>query len=85
MLEGKAPLFEHGSGAARALVGMGAGSSNLHLAITLHRGSFVLADFDVVATSGGRGGLISMSSFIHAHMTDASEKIAEYLENKIKK
>lgn len=83
VLEGSVPLFEHGSGAARALVGMGAGSSNLHLAVKLHRGNTTLADFDVVATSGGRGGLISTGSFIDAHISDASEKIVEYLEKSI--
>ncbi len=80
VLETTAFLFEHGSGAARALVGMGAGSSNLHVLVKLHHGADTLADFDVIATSGGRGGLISMSTFIHAHLTDASEKTVEYLD-----
>jgi len=90
-LANKAPVletvvtgFDHGSGAARALIGMGAGSSNMEIRVRLTRGQKTLSDFDVVATSGGRGGLISMSSFLEAHITDGTEKIADYLHTHIR-
>jgi hypothetical protein len=84
LLEGTVTLFDHGSGAARYLVGMGAGSSNLHIDVKLTRDTETLADFTVVATSGGRGGIDAMGSFLEAHITDASEKITDYIMNKDK-
>ncbi len=84
LLEGKVTRFEHGSGAARMLVGMGAGSSNMYIPVKVFnaKSKKSVAEFEVVATSGGRGGLISMGSFLDAHMADASEKIAQYLGEK---
>lgn len=82
VLDGVVTLFEHGSGAARAWVGMGAGSSNMHVDVKLHRGAETLADLEVIATSGGRGGLTAMASFLHAHMQDAAAKTVKYLEQR---
>lgn len=79
LVDGTVTLFEHGSGAARMFVGMGAGSSNLHMNMKVSKGRETLADFTVIATSGGRGGLSSLSSFLQAHITDGAEKTAEYI------
>ncbi len=83
-IKGKVTRFDHGSGAARALVGMGAGASNLYTDFVVMdmTNKEVIGKFEVIATSGGRGGLSAMSSFIDAHLTDGSEKAAEYLTGK---
>ncbi len=80
-LKGNVSRFDHGSGAARALVGMGAGSSNMYTDFKVYDMSTkkVLAEFEVIATSGGRGGLSAMSSFMEAHLIDGSEQTAEYI------
>ena len=85
VLFGKITRFEHGSGAARALVGMGAGSSNLFTDLVLEDRSKkqVLARFEVIGTSGGRGGLGATGGFLKAHLEDGSEQTAKYIdENK---
>jgi len=84
VIEGTVVRFEHGSGAARALVGMGAGSSNMVTRVKAHKDNETVSEFEVIATSGGRGGLNSMSSFLEAHLIDASEKIAEYVAERAK-
>ena len=76
--------FDHGSAAARAMVGMGAGSSNLFtdFQIVNLANSEELAKLEVIATSGGRGGLMSMGSFLEAHLIDGSEKLSDYIAGK---
>lgn len=83
ILEGVVTKFDHGSAAGRAFIGMGAGSSNMVIAFKLmSEKNAPLADFDVVATSGGRGGVFSMGSFMEAHLSDGAEQTAEYLSKK---
>lgn len=84
VLHGTVTKFEHGSAAARGFVGMGAGSSNLFVPMKLSKGRETIAEFEVVATSGGRGGVFSMSSFMDAHISDAGEKTAEYIAKRVK-
>lgn len=83
-LTGNISLFEHGSAASRMFVGMGAGSSNLHMNVKLQKEGKTISDFDVIATSGGRGGLSAVSSFLKAHIEDGAEKTAEYLDKNAK-
>ena len=84
VLNGKVTKFEHGSGAARFWVGMGAGSSNLYTTFTLtdldHHED--LAIFEVIGTSGGSGGWTAMGSFMNAHLIDGGKKVAQYLSGK---
>jgi Domain of unknown function (DUF4410) len=81
VLSGHVTRFEHGSAAARILVGMGAGSSNLYTDFELANVATkqVLSKFEVIATSGGNGGLQSAGGYIDAHLNDGAEKTAEYI------
>ncbi len=80
-LSGKVTRFEHGSGAARFWVGMGSGSSNLFTDFTLEDAAAakVLSKFEVIGTSGGRGGWTALSSFLEAHLDDGALKVSQYL------
>jgi len=87
VITGHVTRFEHGSGAARMWVGMGAGSSNLFTDFKIEdrsKGS-TLSKFEVIATSGGRGGLAATGSFMDAHLEDGSKKVAEYVSGQVKK
>jgi hypothetical protein len=82
VIEGKVTRFDHGSGAARWLVGTGAGSSDMFIRVRIYSGSRenVLADFDVTATSADTGGFESMGrSFLDEHIADGAEKIRQYI------
>jgi hypothetical protein len=87
VLTGKVSRFEHGSGAARMFVGMGAGSSNMFTDFVLEdrTAKKTLTKFEVIATSGGRGGVFSTGSFMEAHLTDGSKKAASYINGEEKK
>jgi hypothetical protein len=78
VLSGAVTKFEHGSGAARMLVGMGAGSSNMFGEFKLEdrAQAKVLTKFEVIATSGGNS---NSGSFMEAHLTDGAKKVAEYI------
>ncbi len=39
----------------------------------------ILSKFEIIATSGGNGGLQSAGGYIKAHLIDGSEKTAEYI------
>ena len=79
ILEGSVGKVDHGSAAARAFVGMGSGSSNMVIDIKITKAKVAIADFQIVASSGGRGGWTSMGSFIKAHIVDAASRTADYL------
>ena len=81
ILKGNVKFFDHGSAAARAMVGMGAGSSNMFTDFELIRrdDNTTLTKFEIIATSGGRGGFSAMGSFMDAHLLDGAEKAAEYI------
>ncbi len=87
VLSGKVTRFEHGSGAARFWVGMGAGSSNMFTDFVLEDRSAkkTLSKFEVIATSGGRGGAFAAGSFMEAHLEDGSNKAASYISGEEKK
>lgn len=82
-IKGFVTKFDHGSATKRALLGFGAGSSDFFVTVKIFKQRRLISEFEVIATSGGRAGLISLGSFIKAHLEDASEKIAEYIEKKI--
>lgn len=82
ILSGHVTKFEHGSAAARILVGFGAGSSNLFTTFELKDTAkkAVLAKFEIIATSGGNGGFQAAGGYLKAHLEDGAEKTAEYLQ-----
>jgi hypothetical protein len=81
VISGRVTRFEHGSGAARALVGWGAGSSNLYTNFKIEDRSQakLLSKFEVIATSGGQGGLANTGSFMEKHLADGAEKVVDYI------
>ncbi len=81
VLSGKVTKIEHGSAAARIMVGMGAGSANMFTNFKLEdrTAGKMLSKFQVIATSGGRGGFMAAGSFMEAHLEDGSTKTAQYL------
>ncbi|MBA2403946.1 MAG: DUF4410 domain-containing protein [Bdellovibrionales bacterium] len=87
VISGKVSRFDHGSGAARFWVGMGAGSSDMFtdLLIEDRTKKVTLSKFEVIATSGGRGGLGATGSFMDEHLLDGSEKAAAYISGEEKK
>lgn len=84
IVDGSVTAFEHGSAAGRMFVGMGAGSSNMFVDLKVTRGKNLLTDLQVVATSGGRGGVFSMGSFMKAHVEDAAKQTAKYFDKHVK-
>jgi len=86
LVKGNVRKFEHGSGAARALVGFGAGSSNMFTDFKVIDAASkkTVGNFEVIATSGGRAGLASMGSFLDAHLIDGAEKFSEYVSGEEK-
>lgn len=81
VLTGQVTRFEHGSAAARILVGMGAGSSNMYTNFVLTNPTThqTLSRFEIIATSGGNGGLQAAGGYINAHLVDGAAKAAEYI------
>jgi hypothetical protein len=71
--------FDAGSNAARAMVGFGAGASYLLTVVSVHRGQTPLAEFTVDATSGGRGGLGALGSWLDTHLAQSIDSITAYL------
>ncbi len=86
VLSGKVTKVEHGSAAARIMVGMGAGSANMFTDFKLEDRTTkkVLSKFEVIATSGGTGGLQAAGSYLDAHLQDGSKKVAEYISGEKK-
>lgn len=82
-LQGDVTAFDHGNSASRTFIGFGAGSSNMSVNLKAFKGRESLAEFQVIATSGGRGGLTAIGSFLNAHIGDAAEKTAEYFHKKV--
>lgn len=84
VITGAVTMIDRGSAAKRMWVGMGAGASNLETNFTVEDRSQrkILSKFEVKATSGGRGGLASVSSFIDEHMSDGGEQVADYISGK---
>ena len=82
VLSGAVTKFEHGSAAARIMVGMGAGSSNIYTTLQVDDRDHAktLSKFEVIATSGGQGGIVASGSFMDTHMRDGAEKVATYFE-----
>lgn len=80
VLSGKVTRVENGSAAARIFVGMGAGSANLYtdFQLLLPNGE-ILSEFEIIATSGGNGGLQASGSYLKAHIQDGAEKTAQYI------
>ena len=85
-LSGKVSQVKNGSSAARMLVGMGAGSAKMftNFKLTNSKTNEVISGFEIIATSGGRGGVFAAGRFMSAHLTDGSNKVAEYFVGKKK-
>lgn len=85
-LKGNVRRLEHGSGAARFWVGMGAGSSNMYTDFKMIdvTNKKPIGEFEIIATSGGRGGWSAMGSFMKAHLADGAKKSAEYIDKEPK-
>ena len=66
---------------------MGAGSSNIFTDFVLENRSTgkVLSRFEIIATSGGRGGMMAAGSFMKEHLDDGSRKAADYINGDAKK
>jgi hypothetical protein len=82
VIAGKVTRFDHGSASGRFWMGaFGVGASKLYTDVKIHDNSTgkTLALFEVIATSGGRGGIIALGSFIDSHLNDGSKKIAQYI------
>jgi hypothetical protein len=81
VLSGRVNRFEHGSESARIWVGMGAGSSNLYTGFILEDRTQkkIIAQFEVISTSGGEGGIAGASEFMQTQVNDGAKKTAEYL------
>lgn len=84
VITGNVTMLDRGSAAKRMWVGMGAGSSNLDTNFTIEdrTNHKVLSKFEIKATSGGRGGLVSVGSFVEEHMSDGGEKVADFISGK---
>jgi hypothetical protein len=77
--------YNHGEGALRGNVGLGAGRSSVHFTCRLWKGAArdkPVGDFDVSADSGNQGGWTNMGSFLDEHLRDATDALAEYLASK---
>ena len=84
VIMGNVTMIDRGSASKRMWIGMGAGASNLSTYFTIEDRSQrkVISKFEIKATSGGRGGLVSTGSFIDEHMSDGGEKVADYISGK---
>jgi hypothetical protein len=78
VITGDVTKIEHGSGAARFFVGMGAGSANMYTNFKIEDRSATktLSKFQIIATSGGSS---STTSFLDTHMADGAKKVAEFV------
>ncbi len=78
VISGDVTKIEHGSGAARYFVGMGAGSANLYTNFKIEdrAAAKTLSKFQIIATSGGSS---KTTSFLDTHMEDGAKKVAEYV------
>ena len=83
ILVGKVLEFDHGSAALRGFIKQGFGASSMLVTFkVLSEKNAPLADFDVLASSGGKGGVFNMGSFMEDHIADASVQTAKYLDKK---
>jgi hypothetical protein len=76
--------FDAGSNAARAMVGFGAGASYMLTVVAVRRGQAPLAEFTVDASSGGRGGLGALGSWLDTHLAQSVDSITAYLSTQIR-
>lgn len=82
VISGDVTKIEHGSGATRFFVGMGAGSANMFTDFKIEdrAKAKTLAKFQVIATSGGNS---YSGSFLDSHLIDGSLKVADYVEGRV--
>jgi hypothetical protein len=74
---------DHGSSAKRLMLGFGAGASKMVMDVkAFQKTKEPVAEFEVIATSGGRAGFNALGSFLEAHLVDASKKVADYFNSK---
>lgn len=86
VIDGVITHVNHGSGAARAFLGMGAGAAWMKATIKLYKAgapSDTLAEFMIESTSGGRGGLFASGDFTTTNIADLANAIVTYLEKNV--
>jgi hypothetical protein len=86
-LSGHVTRYDPGSATKRVLVGFGSGSSSMHTAFTLENfyDDSVVTQFEIIATSGGNGGLQSLRSYLETHLEDGASKAADYLAGRVRR
>ncbi|HEX2880671.1 MAG TPA: DUF4410 domain-containing protein [Polyangiaceae bacterium] len=80
-LSGYVSEFEHGSKAARVMVGFGAGAAELytHFTLTDNGNDTVVTEFEILSTSGGRSGQYGFHTSLPGHISDTADAVAQYL------
>jgi hypothetical protein len=80
-LSGYVSEYEHGSKAARVMVGFGAGAAELytHFTLTDNGTDTVVTEFEILSTSGGRSGQYGFHSSLPGHISDTADAVAQYL------
>ena len=63
---------------------MGSGASTLWSTVKVLKDGALVAEFDLAATSGGRGGLAATGSFAQAHIEDTAGTAAEFFADRVK-
>ena len=83
VIDGSFTHVNHGSGAARAWVGLGAGAAWMLSDVKLYRAdkpAETLAEFKVESSSGGRGGLLAAGDFTTTNLVDLARSIVKFLD-----
>ncbi len=80
-LAGYVSEYEHGSKAKRVMIGMGAGAAELytHFTLTDNGTDTVVAEFEILSTSGGRSGQYGFHTSLPGHIKDSAKAVAKYL------
>jgi hypothetical protein len=82
VIDGSFTKVNHGSGAARAWWGMGAGAAYIIADVKVYKAqapSDVLSQFTVAGTSSGRGGWSAAGDFTSTNLRDLAAETVEYL------
>ncbi len=83
VIDGAVTHVNHGSGAARAWVGAGAGAAWMRAVVRIYKAETpadTLSEFTVEASSGGRGGLFASGDFTHSNVRDLADATAGFLD-----
>ena len=83
LIDGTFTHVNHGSGAARAWWGFGAGAAWMLSEVKLCKAdkpAETLAEFKVESSSGGRGGLLAAGDFTTTNLIDLARSIVKFLD-----